>query len=99
MKTISTTERLAGFADAGQTVGRQFPLIDAHFHSEAHGSSFAATPAYRSELRRFRKLSGHFLEKETPRNYAGEIALFGVIVAVSAWPIVSMVHALVQMLR
>ncbi|MBV9008973.1 MAG: hypothetical protein JO354_07385 [Verrucomicrobia bacterium] len=99
MKTISTTDRFAGFTDAGHGPGRQFPFINAHFHGDMAGNSFAGTPAYRSELRRFRKLSGHFLEKETPRDYVREIALFGVIVAVSAWPIVSMVHALMQMLR
>jgi hypothetical protein len=98
MKTIFKINSNAGFADADRSVVHQFPLTDAHFHSEAPGSSLTPPP-YRSELRRFRNLSRDFLGKETSRDYAREITLFGIIIAVSAWPIVSMVRAVVQLLR
>ncbi len=97
MKTISKINSNAGFADADQSVARQFPLIDAQFHGETGASSVA--PPYRSELRRFRNLSRDFFGKETPRDYVGEITLFALIAAVSAWPIVSMLRALGQLLK
>ncbi len=98
MKTISQINSNAGFTDADRSVARRFPLIDAHFHSDARGSSLAPS-AYRSELRRFRNLSRDFFGKETPRDYAGEITLFGIIIAVSVWPIISMVRALAGLFK
>jgi len=97
MKTISQINSNAGFGGADESVARCFPLIDAHYHSEARASSFPAPN--RSELRRFRNLSREFFRKETPRDYAREITLFSIIAAVSAWPIVSMVRALFQLLK
>ena len=76
---------------------RQFPQFSSNFHSDVRGASFPASS--RAELRRFRKLSGEFFRKETPRDYVKELTLFGIIVAVSAWPIVSMVRALAALLK
>jgi hypothetical protein len=45
----------------------------------------------------FRDLSNEFLRTETKRNYVAEVLFFAVIVGVSAWPMVSLVHALAQM--
>ena len=47
----------------------------------------------------FRNLSNEFLGAETKRSYAVEAAFFVIIVAVSAWPIASMVRALMHLLR
>jgi len=47
----------------------------------------------------FRELSNEFLGAETKRNYVAEAFLFAIIVGVSAWPIVSMVQALSQLMK
>jgi hypothetical protein len=98
MKTIFKTNSYSGSADADRSVARQFPLIDVNFYGETRGSSLEVPP-YRAELRRFRNLSRDFWGKETPRDYAREITLFGLIVGVSAWPIVSMVRALLHLVK
>jgi hypothetical protein len=76
---------------------RQFPQFSSNYHSDARGASFPVS--YRAELRRFRKLSGDFLGKETSRDYLKELTLFGMIVAVSAWPIALMLRALGGLLK
>jgi hypothetical protein len=47
----------------------------------------------------FRDLSKEFLGTETKRNYVAEVLFFAIIVAVSTWPIVSMMHALARLPR
>jgi hypothetical protein len=76
---------------------RQFPQFSSNFHGDVRGASFPVS--HRAELRRFRKLSGEFFGKETPRDYVKELTLFGIIIAVSAWPIVSMLRALGTLLK
>jgi hypothetical protein len=92
MKTIN---QAMGTMDRDQFIAgpqRQFPQFNSNYHSDVRGASFPVS--YRAELRRFRKLSGEFLRKETPRDYVKELLLFGIIVAVSAWPIALMFRAL-----
>ena len=99
MKTIPQT-KLTGTSGRDEFVAgahRQFPQFSSNFHSDVRGASFPALSG--AELRRFRKLSGEFFGKETPRHYVKELALFGIIVAVSAWPIVSMLRALGALLK
>ena len=76
---------------------RQFPQFISNYHSDVRGASFPGS--YRAELRRFRKLSGEFLGKETPRDYVKELMLFAIIVGVSAWPIALMLRALGTLLK
>ena len=52
-----------------------------------------------SELHTFWKLSSEFLGNETSRDYVKEGILFSIIVAVSAWPIISMIAALARLVR
>lgn len=47
----------------------------------------------------FRNLSNEFLGAETTRSYVAEVLFFAIIVGVSAWPIVSMLQALGQLLK
>ena len=47
----------------------------------------------------FRNLSKEFLGAETTRSYVAEVLFFAIIVGVSVWPMVSMVHALGQLLK
>jgi hypothetical protein len=78
----------------------QHPRIDWSFHAPASevrtagGTSKVSRPIFAPG---FRDLSKEFLGAETKRNYVAEVLFFVVIVAVSTWPIVSMIHALAQL--
>jgi hypothetical protein len=80
-----------------------FPLTDYTFRSTAEARSVSALLPGKtrcvSELHKFRKLSSEFLGDETSRDYVKEAILFSVIVAVSAWPIISMIAALARLGR
>jgi hypothetical protein len=47
----------------------------------------------------FRNLSKEFLGAESRRSYVAEAALFTIIVAISAWPIVLMAQAIARWIR
>jgi hypothetical protein len=78
---------------------RNFPLTDYSFQStiEARTSSPAVTSEKR--LRAFRKLSSEFFGAETSRHYRAELSAFTVITAISIWPIISSIVAVVRMVR
>jgi hypothetical protein len=78
---------------------RRFPLVDFAYQSEASMLSSSRSMPDRAALRAFRNLSREFLGRETSRNYVKETILFGVIVAVTAWPIGSMIAALVELVK
>jgi hypothetical protein len=97
---MKTTKQTMGTSGRDQFLAgppRQFPQFISNFNGDVRGASFPVS--YRAELRRFRKLSGEFLGKETPRDYVKELMLFGVIVVVSAWPIALMLRALGALLK
>ena len=47
----------------------------------------------------FRELSNDFIGSEMKRHYMTEAAFFAIIVAVSTWPIVSMIRAIVELVK
>jgi hypothetical protein len=47
----------------------------------------------------FRDLSNEFLGAETKRDYVAEAFFFAIIVAVSAWPIITMVQTLSHLMK
>jgi hypothetical protein len=78
------------------------PLTDSHFHAPASAGQSADSSR---KLNRpvfapgFRDLSNEFLGAETKRNYVAEVLFFAIIVGVSAWPIISMVQAMAQLVK
>jgi hypothetical protein len=105
MKSLSQISRQPGRLRGEQSpVGLRFkhPITDYHFHAadsemKSGGSKHKLiSPAFAPG---FRDLSNEFLGAETKRNYVAEVLLFAIIVGVSAWPIVSMVRALAQLLK
>ena len=60
------------------------------------GSS-ACPPATRSPA--FHKLSSEFLGAETSRDYVAEFSFFVLITGIAAWPILSMLIAVIRMIR
>ena len=70
---------------------------DCNFHAPATEVRSAGRPrkiTKPSFAPGFRELSNEFLGAETRRSYVAEAVFFAIIVAVSAWPIVSMLQAL-----
>jgi hypothetical protein len=79
---------------------RRFPLTDYFFHSGTGGwrgysSSFDGDD--RSEFRTFYNLRREFMI-ESARERAREMAVFGVVVVASAWPVIYMVITVVKLL-
>ncbi|PYJ41756.1 MAG: hypothetical protein DME86_07400, partial [Verrucomicrobia bacterium] len=52
-----------------------------------------------SALRAFRKLSNRLVREEMLRSFWTEVVIFGIISAISAWPMVLMFKALTLLLR
>jgi hypothetical protein len=80
------------------------PVIDCHFHAPANELKVSGTGSGHKLARPvfvpgFRDLSNEFLGAESTRTYVAEALFFAVIVGVSAWPIVSMVQALAQLMK
>ena len=59
--------------------------------------STAGRPAIKSPP--FHKLSSEFFGAETSRDYVAELSLFILITCLAAWPVMSMVIAVVRMIR
>ncbi len=63
------------------------------------GSSFRSKPEGSPLAPRFWTLSQGFIEAEAKREYRFEAVLFGVIVALAAWPIALALQAAAQLVR
>ena len=60
-------------------------------------NSSAGWPATKSPA--FYKLSSEFLGAERSRDYVAELSFFILIAVIAAWPIMSMLMAVVRMIR
>jgi len=78
---------------------QSFPLTDYNYHptAESQVNSSARWRATKSPA--FHKLSSEFLGGETSRDYLAELLFFIVITGLAAWPIVSMLIAVIRMIR
>jgi hypothetical protein len=79
---------------------RRFPHTDYFFHSdfgEWHGYSSPYDGDDGSEFRKFHDFSREFLI-EAARERAKEMAVFALVVVVTAWPVIYMVVTVVKLL-
>ena len=60
-------------------------------------SSSASPPVTRSPA--FHKLSSEFFGAETSRDYVAELLFFILIAGIAAWPIVTMLIAVIRLIR
>ena len=79
---------------------KRFPQTDYFFHSgsggwRGHSSSYDGEDG--SEFRTFYNLSREFMI-ESARERVKEMAVFGVVVVASAWPVIYMVITVVKLL-
>ena len=82
-----------------QHASRNFPLTDYSFQAtvDAKSSSSAVVPAKKAPA--FHKLSSEFFGAEASRDYFAELLFFILITGVAAWPILSMLIAVIRMIR
>ncbi len=82
-----------------QHASRNFPLTDYSFQAtvDAKSGSSAVVPAKKAPA--FHKLSSEFLGGETSRNYFAELLFFILIAGIAAWPVMSMLIAVIRMIR
>ena len=85
--------------DLAHRRNESFPLTDYNYRptAEAEAISPVARPAIKSPA--FHKLSSEFLGAETSRDYVAELLFFILITCLAAWPIMSMLIAVVRMIR
>ena len=78
---------------------QSFPLTDYNYRptAEAEASSLAVRPVTKAPA--FHKLSSKFFGAETSRDYFAELSFFVLISGIAAWPVVSMLIAVVRMIR
>jgi hypothetical protein len=101
MKSISQTshnQHSRRGDNAGVKSGRLLPT-DYNYRptTETQLGSSAGQPA--AKLPGFHKLSSEFLSAETSWHYVAELSFFVLITGIATWPIVSMLIAVVRMIR
>jgi len=104
MKPIYQTGRPARDGES-PTIGHvqsKSPITDWSFQATAptlRGGSSFLREGKRSFLPKFSALSQGFFEVEAKREYRFEAALFGVIVTLSAWPMVLAARAAFELIK
>jgi hypothetical protein len=82
-----------------QRSDQSFPLTDYNYRPtpETQMGFSADQPA--AKLPAFHKLSSEFLGAERSRDYVAELLFFVLIIGIAAWPIMSMLIAMIRMIR
>lgn len=78
---------------------QSFPLTDYNYHPTAESQVNSATNWRATKSPAFHKLSSEFLGAETSRDYIAELVFFILITGIAVWPIMSMLIAVVRMIR
>ena len=81
--------------------GSTHPLIEYQFRTSLGDRQLGGTRASHKQpvFAAFRALSDKFFRTEAKQEYILELLFFAIIVAISAWPIASMIQALVEPLK
>ena len=78
---------------------KSFPLTDYNYRPTAEADVIPTADRQTIESSAFYKISSEFLAAETSRDYVAELSFFVLITGIAAWPIVSMLIAVVRMIR
>ena len=78
---------------------QNFPLTDYNYRPTADAEAISPTgrPAIKSPA--FHKISSEFFGAETSRDYVAELLFFIVITGIAVWPVMSMLIAVIRMIR
>jgi hypothetical protein len=85
--------------DRARRSHQSFPLTDYNYHPTAESQVNSSAHWRATKSPAFHKLSSEFLGGETSRDYAVELLLFILIGCLAAWPIMSMLIAVIRMIR
>ena len=77
----------------------KFPEIDFHFQDTRHANGGPSGKPDNFSTDGFHRFSSRYITRETNRHFLTDALVFGVIVGVSAWPIVSMIRAIAPLFR
>jgi hypothetical protein len=96
---INHTQRRSRRDNRARRSHQSFPLTDYNYHptAESQVNSSARWRATKSPA--FHKLSSEFLGAETSRDYVAELLFFILITGIAAWPVMSMLIAVIRMIR
>jgi hypothetical protein len=78
---------------------QSFPLTDCNYHPTAQSQVNSSARWRATKSPAFHKLSSEFLGPETSRDYVAELLFFILITCLAAWPVMSMLIAVVRMIR
>ena len=78
---------------------QSFPLTDYNYRPTAEGEAMptAGRPAIKAPA--FHELSSKFFGAETSRDYVTELLFFILITGIAAWPVVSILIAVIRLIR
>ena len=96
---INNNQRGSRRDDIARRRRQSFPLTDYNYQPTAEAE--VISPAGREAIKSpaFHKLSSEFLGAETSRDYVAELLFFILITGIAAWPVVSMLIAVIRMIR
>ena len=78
----------------------KFPDIDFRFQeTPQENPGFSGKAPKKFSAAGFHRLSSRYIARETNRHFVTDALVFGVIVGVSAWPIISMIRAIAPLFR
>ena len=78
---------------------QSFPLTDYNYRPAAETQVNSSVGWRATKSPAFHKLSSEFLGGETSRDYLAELLFFILITGIAAWPVVSMLIAVIRMIR
>ena len=95
--TIQFNEKSRASSDRESRRGSTVPKTDYSF--QAASAANGGGRCFGSRRPSFRSISQDYFKKEAPHSFAGEAALFSVIVMTAAVPIINSVGALMHLVR
>ena len=78
---------------------QSFPLTEYNYRPTAETQVNSSVSWRATKSPAFHKLSSEFLGAETSRDYVAELLFFILITGIAAWPVVSMLIAVIRMIR
>jgi hypothetical protein len=78
---------------------QSFPLTDYNYHPTAETQVNSSVGWRAAKPPAFHKLSSKFLGGETRRDFVAELLFFILITGLAIWPIMSMLIAVIRMIR
>ena len=78
---------------------QSFPLTDYNYHPTAESQVNSSARWRTTNSPAFHKLSSEFFGTEASRDYVAELLFFILITGIAAWPVVTMLIAVIRLIR